>query len=283
MTISNTFPCVSQDKDLELKTVAKGVSKLRTAQLETSSTDTRLLGYLSLGLLCLKLMCAPWLKLSNLISRDTTVPLESLDDMPTNFGVTNVRQAYDFLTGDGIVDRSGGAIKPLTPQAASGLIGGWMVETGSDDLSNLDVVEKNNNQAGRGISQFSHGRRGPYDAAREAAISAGIDPNSMEFQLGYAVDEYTGKHDPAPGKSLSGWTNAFETHGQSTDVAGAATGFTNDYFRPSTPHMDRRIEAAERVHSRMTAPQPVQDTTPHEVAPTYPVKKQDPYKGIWTL
>ena len=77
--------------------------------------------------------------------------------MPTNFGANNnVRRAYDFLTGDGIVDRSGGALQPMTPEGASGLIGGWMVETGSDDLSNLDVVERNNNGAGRGISQFSH-------------------------------------------------------------------------------------------------------------------------------
>ena len=175
--------------------------------------------------------------------------------MAPRFQRSNVRQAYDFLTGDGIVERSGGVLQPMTPEGASGLIGGWMVETGSPDLTNLDVVERNNNQAGRGISQFSHSRRGPYDAAREAAINAGVDPNSMEFQLGYAIDEYTGKHDPAPGQSLIGWTDSFQNHGQSTDVTGAATGFTNDYFRPSKPHLDRRIEAAQRVHAQMTAPQ----------------------------
>ena len=217
--------------------------------------------YLSLALLCLKLMLAQWLKLSNLLSRDTTVHLQSLDDMSTNFGATNVRRAYDFLTGDGIVDRSGGVLQPMTPEGASGLIGGWMVETGSDDLSNLDVVERNNNGAGRGISQFSHARRGPYDAARDAAIKAGVDPNSIDFQLGYAVDEYTGKHD-SNGQSLIGWTDSFENHGQSTDVSGAATGFTNDYFRPSTPHMDRRIDAAQTVYNQMTAPQPVQQPAP---------------------
>ena len=173
--------------------------------------------------------------------------------MPTNFGATNVRQAYDFLTGDGIVDRSGGALQSMTPEAASGLIGNWMVETGSNDLTNLDVVERNNNQAGRGISQFSHSRRGPYDAARDAAINAGVDPNSMDFQLGYAVDEYMGKHDGGGG-SLIGWTKAFENHGQSNDLVGATTGFQNDYFRPSEPHQNRRIEAAQRVHARMTAP-----------------------------
>ena len=193
-------------------------------------------------------------------------------DMPPSFGATNnVRRAYDFLTGDGIVERSGGALQSMTPEGASGLIGGWMVETGSDDLSNLDVVERNNNQAGRGISQFSHARRGPYDAARDAAIKAGIDPNSVDFQLGYAIDEYTGKHDGGGG-SLIGWTDSFENHGQSTDVAGATRGFTNDYFRPSTPHMDRRIDAAQSVYSQMTAPQPVQPA----VQPSAPTPKPTP-------
>ena len=183
--------------------------------------------------------------------------------MAPNFRPSNVRQAYDYLTGDGIVERSGGSLQSMTPEAASGLIGNWMVETGSSDLSNLDVVEKNNNQAGRGISQFSHSRRGPYDAARDAAISAGVDPNSMDFQLGYAVDEYTGKHDPAPGQSLSGWTKAFESHGQSDDLTAATAGFQDDYFRPTTPHADRRLEAAQRVYTRMTSPQPIKDMSPN--------------------
>ncbi len=169
----------------------------------------------------------------------------------------NIRYAHDFLTGDGIVDRSDGALQSMSPEAASALIGNWAVETGSPNLENLDVVEKDNGQAGRGISQFSHSRRGPYDAARDAAIKAGIDPNSMDFQLGYAVDEYTGKHDPAPGQSLSGWTKAFETHGQSDDLNAATAGFQDDYFRPSTPHADRRLEAAQRVHTFMTKPQPI--------------------------
>ena len=181
--------------------------------------------------------------------------------MPTTFGATNIHRAHNFLTGDGIVKHSGGALQPMTPEAASGLIGGWIVETGSPDLTNLDVVEQNNGGAGRGISQFSHARRGPYDAARDAAIKAGVDPNSIDFQLGYAVDEYTGKHDGNNG-SLIGWTNSFQNHGQSTSVEDATRGFTNDYFRPSTPHMDRRIEAANRVYTQMTAPQPVSTPAP---------------------
>ena len=200
-------------------------------------------------------------------------------EMAPNFATNNVRKAYDFLTGDGIVERSSGALQSMSPEAASGLIGGWIVETGSPNLSNLDVVERNNNQAGRGISQFSHERRGPYDAARDAAINAGIDPNSVDFQLGYAIDEYTGKHDVG-GKSLIGWTNAFENHGQSNSVSGAVRGFTNDYFRPSTPHMDRRINAAQGVFSQMTAPQPIAPAPkPAAPAPAPSAPKIQPMSG----
>ena len=182
--------------------------------------------------------------------------------MAPNFQPSNTRKAFDFLTGDGIVERSGGSLHSMTPEAASGLIGNWIVETGSPDLTNLDVVERGNNQAGRGLSQWSHSRRAPYDAARDAAINAGIDPNSMDFQLGYFVDEYTGKHDGANG-SLIGWTNSIQNHGQSDNLSTATTGFQNDYFRPTKPHQDRRLEAAQRVYSRMAAPQPVQNMSPN--------------------
>ena len=175
-------------------------------------------------------------------------------------GYDKIREAYDFLTGQGIVKRSEGELRSMTPEGASGLIGGWIVETGSPDLTKLDVVERGNGQKGRGISQYTDSRRIPYDAARQAAIKAGIDPNSMDFQLGYVVDEYMGKHDPAPGKSLSGWTKSFQNFGQEDNVRDAAVGFTTGmdgkegYFRPSIPHVDRRIEAAERVHKHMTTP-----------------------------
>ena len=182
--------------------------------------------------------------------------------MAPTFG--NIRPAYDFLTGKGITERSGGKLKPMTPQGAAGLLGGFIVETGSDDLTELDVIERGNGQKGRGISQFTGVRRGPYDAAREAAIKAGIDPNDLNWQLGYVIDEYQGKHD-VNGNSLSGWTKSFENFGQSDNVRDAAVGWTvgsgnkEGYFRPKTPHLDRRIEAAQRVYKHMTAPKSIPD------------------------
>ena len=168
----------------------------------------------------------------------------------------NVGKAYDYLTGSGIVDRSGGALSSLSPAAASGLIGGFMVETGDPTLTETDVIEKNARK-GRGISQYTDSRRGPYDRARLAHIEGGGDPNDIGFQLDYMVDEYMGKHDGPSGNSLSGWTKSMQNFGQMDDPRAAASAFTSGrgnqegYFRPSEPHMDRRMDAASRVFDMM--------------------------------
>jgi len=162
----------------------------------------------------------------------------------------NISYFYNALTGDEIEKLSGGKIKRMSPYAAAGLIGSWMVETGSDDLSNLDVVERGNNNKGRGISQYTDVRRGPYDRARQQAISQGIDPNSAQFQLRYFVEEYMGKHDPPTGESLIGWSRSLENLPKFSSVAEAATHFTNNYFRPSEPHLDRRITSGDSIYQR---------------------------------
>ena len=165
----------------------------------------------------------------------------------------NIRYGYEWLTGDGIEDYTGGKLSRMSPAGASALLGNWTVETGKRFLEDVDVVEEKNNQAGRGISQWSHSRRGPYDIARQKAIDSGIDPNTMQFQLEYFADEYLGKHDPAPGKSLIGWTGALDKYGSSDNVKDAALGLRESYFRPTTPHDDRRIQNSQEIYDRMTS------------------------------
>ena len=178
------------------------------------------------------------------------------------FAIANVRKAHDYLTNGGFTEATGGLVPPMTTEAACGLIGGWTVETGDPELRDLDVVEKNNGQKGRGMSQYTGVRRTAYDKAREAALARGEDVNSLDWQLGYAADEYTGKHDVG-GKSLSGWTGSLERHAQSDDAGAAAVALTNEYFRPSKPHMDRRIQAAERCVTWMKKPQEIKRMSPN--------------------
>lgn len=161
----------------------------------------------------------------------------------------NVQYAYDWLTGSGISDRTGGKVQPMSPEGASALLGNWMTETGDPTLTNLDIVEAGGTGPGRGISQYTAARRGPYDTARQAHIDAGGDPNSIDFQLGYFADEYTGKHDPAPGRSLVGYTRSLEELG-GMDTEAATRHLRKDFFRPSIPHENKRVAHALDVYNR---------------------------------
>lgn len=159
----------------------------------------------------------------------------------------NIKYLMGALTSSVIEKMSGGKIKRLSPKAAAGLIGSWIVETGSKDLSNLDVVEKVAG-AGRGLSQYTGARRTAYDLARAKALRNGANPNSVQWQLQYFVDEYTGKHDHvAGGKSLIGWTRSLENLPNFKSARDAAKHFTSNYFKPGVPHLDRRMQEAERI------------------------------------
>ena len=137
------------------------------------------------------------------------------------------------------------------------MMGSMAVETGKWDLMNLDVVETKA-RAGRGAWQYTDGssgagRRAYYDAQRAQAIKSGVDPNSMAWQVKYMAEEYKGKHDPAPGKSLVSWSKPLEKfsagkHKTAGDAAKAFTGSAasgQGYLRPGVPHFDKRQQAAE--------------------------------------
>lgn len=159
--------------------------------------------------------------------------------------MSNKQWFVDSLSGSRIEQISGGRLKRMPRNAAAALVGNWVVETGSSDLSNLDIVEIGNGNAGRGLSQYTGVRRGPYDRARAQALRNGVDPNSRDWQFQYFVEEYMGKHDGGGG-SLIGWTGALENLPQ-TDTAGYARHFSDNYFRPGVPHLDRRIQEANAL------------------------------------
>ena len=176
----------------------------------------------------------------------------------------NLDYFYKALTSGQVEIMSGGKIPKMSHEQASGLIGSWIVETGKPGLEGLDVVERGNNNAGRGLSQYTGVRRGPYDAAREKALATGQDVHGAEFQLKYFVDEYIGRHDPGPGKSLIGWTRVFENapkQGTAAQYADYYTGSAAEgrgYFRPGIPHTDRRVKAALAVSEIYRAQRAVQ-------------------------
>ena len=197
--------------------------------------------------------------------------------MPT-FAVTKTPEIdylFSALTSNTISKMSDGKIKPMSREQASGLIGSWIVETGNPKLQNLDVVERGAG-AGRGLSQYTGPRRIAYDKARQIAISKGQDPNTPQWQLNYFVSEYVGKHDPAPGKSLIGWTRIFENapaKGSAADFAKYFTGSAasgQGYFRPGVPHTESRANAAQQVFNLYGTARPA------SIQPTAPAAKPVP-------
>jgi hypothetical protein len=160
--------------------------------------------------------------------------------------------AWNYLTSGQAQKDSGGVLPKFNSEQAAGLIGSWIGETGKPDLKGLDVVEQGAGE-GRGMSQYTDKRRKAYDRARAAALKAGEDPNSIQWQLKYFVQEYVGKHDLKPGESLSGWTRIFErapAKGSPEFFADYYTGSLAEkrgYFRPSEPHLERRQNAARQV------------------------------------
>lgn len=160
---------------------------------------------------------------------------------------------YKALTSKQIEDMSDGKIKQMSPAAASGLIGSWIIETGKRGLKGLDVVEAGAGQ-GRGLSQYTGPRREAYDKARSKALNSGIDPNTPEWQLRYFVEEYQDKHNLVPGESLSGWTRIFSRVPRSGTPSSYADFFTGSeaegrgYFRPRVTHLQDRQKAAETIY-----------------------------------
>jgi hypothetical protein len=165
----------------------------------------------------------------------------------------NTDYIYKALTDGTVTNLTGGKIPKMNAQQAAGLIGSWLIETGRKDLSNLDVVEQGSGR-GRGLSQYTGVRRGPYDQAVAAARAAGKDPNSAQWQIEYFAKEYLNR-------DLIGWTQVFERMPKNLkgpgEYAAYFTGSAREgkgYFRPGVPHTDRRMQAANEVYKHYSTP-----------------------------
>lgn len=165
----------------------------------------------------------------------------------------NTDYIFRALTDGTVTKLTQGRIPKMNAIQAAGLLGSWLIETGRKDLRNLDVVEVGSG-AGRGLSQYTGVRRTPYDRAAASARAAGQDPNSAQWQLRYFAQEYMNR-------DLIGWTRVFEEMPKNLRTPGEyARYFTGSaaegrgYFRPGTPHTDRRIEAAQEVFRHYSNP-----------------------------
>ena len=177
--------------------------------------------------------------------------------------------------------------KGWTADFAAAWLGQAAVETGNYDLKDLDVVEGGSG-AGRGMFQYTGSRRWPYDKARQQALNKGQNPNSIEWQVDYALNKDNpamdldamreGLTDPnkdykfnprwgtATGVSPTGqpYGNRFNNANQlmaaygKDKIGGYSRAMAGEYTRPGTIHLDRRMQASKhyfRMYNRVKAEQ----------------------------
>ena len=152
----------------------------------------------------------------------------------------NMDQLMRQLTDGTFRQMTGDKVPSLTKPQAAALLGNYIHETGSPDLSNLDAVEKGSG-AGRGPAQYTGPRRQAYDN-----YMRGKNPNDPKTQLQYMADEYVGRHDPN-GASLIGYTRALENLPK--DAPAATKHLLMNYFAPADPgaSRDQRVRNAQAV------------------------------------
>jgi len=172
-------------------------------------------------------------------------------------------EAMRILTDGTFRKMTGGKVKAMSREQAAAFLGNAIHETGSPDLSNLDVVE-NGSGAGRGMMQYTGARRNAYDRARPA--------NTVRDQLRYAAEEYAGKHDPAPGQSLVGYTKALES--APPEMRKAVDHYLTQYFRPADASASRnaRMNNAQQIYQQYQprTPQPKPKPQPKPRQPANP-------------
>jgi|GEM_PF-279940 len=176
-----------------------------------------------------------------------TATVRRVGQDPNKGSTSKAQYMADYFTGKaGNFKKEWGVSRNLTRHEAAALLGNYAVETGSRTFDNPDIVERNNGGAGRGLAQYSHARRRPYDVARAQHINNGGNPNDIDWQLRYAGEEFRGLHDPGPGQSLIGWRNTFgNLPGPDASLSQLSRHFERNYFAPSQPHSQRRIDAAQ--------------------------------------
>lgn len=164
------------------------------------------------------------------------------------------------------------------PEFAAAWLGQAVVETGNEDLSDLDVVERGSG-AGRGMFQYTGARRTDYDAARSKSLSQGKNVNDINWQIDYALNgdnpaldfdalrqglsdpnqeyQFHPKWGTATGKSPSGvpYKDKFSHANQLMDtykddkVGGYTRALTGEYTRAGTPHLKRRDQMSKLILS----------------------------------
>ena len=152
--------------------------------------------------------------------------------------------------------------KGFTAAQTAGLIGNFIVESGSDPINPAAV--QYGGGPGRGIAQWEGARR---DALYAYANSRGLPWYNLQLQLDFVWKEFMGTEN-----------YAYQKLKATTTVDGAAVAVRQYYERPSVHNDSARISWARTIYSRYTGG----TTTPGETS--FPTKRYgDTGSAVTTL
>lgn len=158
-------------------------------------------------------------------TEDTPRPMRSPASVGANeYGKTLMMDLQEILGIDSI--------------QAAGIVGSLDQETGGFKfMQEIEPLVKGS-RGGYGIAQWTGPRRKAFEAW---AKDQGMDISSYEGNLGYLVYEF---QETPEGRVLEALKNA-TTPGEAAEI------FTNEFLRPGIPHMDRRINRANKYYEEV--------------------------------
>lgn len=143
----------------------------------------------------------------------------------TSLPMSPAQQAYQFFTSKG-----------WSPTQAAALVGNLQVESFED----LRTGALGDADTAYGIGQWRGSRQ---NSLIDFAQINGLDINDRATQLAFIEEELGGKTgDPAQKRAGDALRNY-----KGTDVNAATQLVSDTYFRPKTPHMDKRISYAKAI------------------------------------
>lgn len=141
----------------------------------------------------------------------------------------------------------------LTPAAAAGITGNFDAETGG--FKHMQEIKPliPGSRGGYGWAQWTGPRRVQFEAWTK---QNGLDPASKEANYGFFKHEMMNTPEGKVLASLQG----VEDPGQAASI------FSDQYFRPGIPHMDRRVSAAQAYVGGSPSIQSAGDNQPVRLA-----------------
>ena len=182
------------------------------------------------------------------LSNDVLVfnPNDNLSVCSTSLNVTgssNVEIVLKVLTSAG-----------MSLEQAAGVAGNLVVESASETINPAAEEFPGQDRGGKGVVQWTADRWRGTDGLRPFAEYKETDWTDMNTQMEFILWEvgkgaaWNGK---PGGKERRGWQATI----QETTPSAAAETWMLTYERPGTPHLDRRIAAANRIYQQFSGQQ----------------------------